>query len=342
MKGQVKGFTLIEVMVAMVISMLVLTAGTASVVAIMKSTTGVTRRAKLDGESKMLMDFLVSKMQIVGGGAVRPWNAIWLENNCGLERGLPDCEGSDRLTVVYPNIEKECEIIGDDGSETLTIGDVLNPLTGATVCCLVSGDFANEPAMLISPARQTSARQVVLGAADTINCEIPYDKNKAQAIGLGADPPNWTDGSLTVSEVVTYYLDGTELKSFQDVNKNGVLDDGEASVLMDRIYDLQFAFGVDNNPDDGIVDNFRNGTDEWRFNAPIGGGTPLETYTHSDDGPALRQLGIGFLLGVPVRDQPPGIAQIFDGPFRGEYQSDGIYLRTTTSNAYLRNLLLFF
>ena len=340
MKHILKGFSLMEVMVAMVIASLVVTAGTASVIAIMKSTKATTQRSSIDEESKMLMDYLVTRTQTVGGGSVRPWNGLWVENNCAARNGLPDCNGSDRLSVVMPDLDNECLVTNGAVSpaDTLTIDSSLG------TCC-IDATFENKAAILVKDDGR-SFRQVWLDNFNPGSCTIDYDQGSSQLSTFGVDPGDWNNAALYLAQVTTYFLDETNLRIYRDSDGDGTYEPNlldsttgvplETGELMVDIYDLQFALGLDNNPEDGNIIDTDSNSDEWTYNAAG------EVYDVTTDGSSLRFLSIGFMIGVPVRDQPPNQLRIFDGPVRTQYQADGIYLHPATSKAYLRNLLLFF
>lgn len=342
MRRVVFGFSMMEVMVSMVIASLVVTAGTASVIAIMKSTNATTRRSSVDEESKMLMDYLVSNTQNVGGGSVRPWNGLWVENDCSARNGLPDCNGSDRLSTVMPNLDEECTV----QNGTVGINGTLQFSTSGA-CCLTN-DFNNTAAILVKSDGRYS-RQVWLDNLDLGNCTVDYNQNTAQLAAFGVDPPGtWNNATLNTAEVTTYFLDIDQmLRIFRDSNGNGIYEPAlltstspqtpiETGELMADIYDFQLALGVDNNPEDGTLQDLNSTTDEWIYN------TTGEVYNLATDGESLRFLSIGFMLGVAVQNQPPNQLKLFDGPLRTEFKADGIYLHPASSQSYLRNLLLFF
>jgi Tfp pilus assembly protein PilE len=318
-----RGFSLLEVMVSIGVMMLLAEAVAVAYVNMM----GQSKRSKvhstLDDQLKYLGNYFTYRLQGVGGGAVRPWAAVWVEDNCGARSVFPGCVGSDRITTATSDpVLSECAIVGTAGPSTLQIdasaGCCLTAAFGSRQAVLSNGDFFS---------------QQYLTNVQTGPCTV--DVAPGVAIGGINSPPGafngWIGGRLTVVDVGTIYLDmaTNELREFKDLNFNGVIDPGEESVLANQVYDLQFALGYDANPRDGRITNNGDDTDEWLYNSNgvnegfgIGG---LTGAVPSD----LRMIEVGLLMG----DQQPGLGTgpiaVLNGPARmiPGYQMSKSYVR---------------
>ena len=72
-----KGFTMLETLIAGVIGVMVLTTATMSILAIINSLNLQTTRISLDEESKLIADYMMSRIQSAGNENIRPWAVVY-------------------------------------------------------------------------------------------------------------------------------------------------------------------------------------------------------------------------------------------------------------------------
>ena len=93
-----RAFTLLELMVATTIALLVVSAATSAIFLIVRSLNQSGQSSAADSEAQIIAEYLVSQLQGVGGGAVRPWMAVVIDNNNG-------SDSSDKLTFADVPVE---------------------------------------------------------------------------------------------------------------------------------------------------------------------------------------------------------------------------------------------
>ncbi|MEW5852165.1 MAG: prepilin-type N-terminal cleavage/methylation domain-containing protein [Myxococcota bacterium] len=326
-----RGFTLIELVIALAASLTILEVSSHLIVQMTTDIKAVESRASADVDAKLLVDFLVRTVQPVGGGNVRPWYAVWIEDDCAPRAGLPDCQDSDRLTVLTLDssfVAPECGV---------TAGGVNGPLT-TTAGCLVAG-MVNKHAVLTNSAGQH--RSVVITAINSPGADQATFVT-GQAAGLDQLPGSWAGATLTMVTVATYYWDSAthELKRWVDADADNTADAAEITVLADRVHDLQFAYGFDMiNPADGRVSDTNSGTDEWQFNSTsdtLSSGL-LQVGTDIAARSDLRLVAVGIMVGAPS-PKLESTASLLNGPLRSV---QNVHLRAARSLAYTRNLFIF-
>ena len=227
-------------------------------------------QASLNQDTILLIQYLRNQVMFAGGGSVRPWMGIWVENNCARRSVYPNCGGSDRLTVVsLRNPPEECSITSQVNPTTFQIA-----FSSPGVCCLtpsVAGEinFANQQVMLTLSGYYT---QRFVTNVDPVACQVTLQPGlQAGGNDSTGGTANWTGGMMSLVNVETIYMDPTSstLNLFVDANNNGTVDAGELTVIADQVYDLQFALGYAANPPNGNVTTTANGVgDEWLYNAP--------------------------------------------------------------------------
>jgi hypothetical protein len=80
-----RAFSMLEVMVATTLSIVVIAAATTAIIVIIRSLNQTGQSSSADTEAQLVSEYLVAQLQSVGGGAVRPWMAVVIENNSGVE-----------------------------------------------------------------------------------------------------------------------------------------------------------------------------------------------------------------------------------------------------------------
>jgi Tfp pilus assembly protein PilE len=328
-----QGFSTLELMVSMLIMVSLIQALSAGYIHVFSQAKKSKVRSGLDEQLKFLGDYFTYRMQGVGGGAVRPWASVWVEDNCAARASFPDCAGSDRVTLVTSDATvPECTIVGVVSATTLQIDAPFG------TCCLTAA-FGNRQAVVSNGDYYS---QQFLTNVQTVACTV--DLAPGQGFGGLNNPPvapaTWVGGSLSVVDVATLYLDSTstELREFRDLNNNGTIDAGEQTVLADQVYDLQFALGYDSNPRDGRITDTASDTDEWLFNSNgpneafgLGG---LTGALPSD----LRMVSVGLILGEQGPGPGSGQVSVLNGPLRAQ---PGIQLSRSLTKFRFRNIGVF-
>lgn len=281
-------------------------------------------------------------LQVSGGGPLRPWHAIKVENNCGPSDVLPGCDESDRITIAQ---------IGRDGSgsafPTCTLsGAGYDPATGhvsvdnSSGCCL-QPIFANQGMAMLSGSATVRYRYITKVDMNACTLETE-DFRQAQLLTNAPADEEFLNGTMVVVGVSTYYLDQQNhtLMSYSSSDNNTVINEGEAKVVERDIFDFQISLGYDVGPSrDGLFWNRENATDEWLYNATddIWGKQGLANALDSD----LRMIYVGLTAGSQDnrRNATSSHAGIFDGPAR---QVPGWTLFNVTRKVSLRNNLVFY
>ncbi len=315
-----RGFTLLEMMAALAISGIIAAASMTAFIGISHATRRVEQQAHADAEAKQLVDYLMGSVQQAGGGLVRPWMGIAIDDNCTTSltvagQTLPACDGSDRLHIATPDPDgNQCTIVSVSGSTITSTG------TGAT-CCLNATDFEKKPLLIMAGDSTASAgewRTDFCDVVDTTACTCTLKGDSAYQTA-GAGTADFSGGVMTAGNTLSFFLDPP----------SGVLemlsseDDGTPAIseLADHVGDLQVELGFDTTGDQ-VVDLEQPG------------------YA-SVDRTLLRMIHVGIIASVPVPvRETRSSAQLFDGPVRSA--THGRYFHAISTRATLRNLNLFY
>lgn len=331
--GNLRGFTLVEVLLSLGITSFLLLVTVSLGVDLSRSRFDMINKGSLAQDALLLSSYFTSHLQAIGGGSVRPWMSVWVENNTCAARGVfPACNGSDRLTTVTTTSNYACTVLSQVSSDTLEFQ------VNAGVCCL-STATANTPAML---TLGSSYAQIRLETIDLGACRATY--SAGQAAGNNSLPAvaNWGTGVMTSVSISTFFLDTAthQLQRFVDGNDNGTAEPGELSTLVDQIYDLQVAIGYDRDLNGRLVDD-GSGADEWLYNSlPVENPDDMTDAIISSRWDRMRMIQVGIATGTANGrpDVTPVSVQIFDG---ASVAVPGWELIASTCKARPRNALLF-
>jgi prepilin-type N-terminal cleavage/methylation domain-containing protein len=331
---KIQGFTLVETMIAMGLMSLVALGASKLFITGISQLHRVQVRASLNDEAKTLGSYLISRVQGVGGGVVRPWAGIWVEDACGVRNGLPDCSGSDRLSLATADATlPECQVQSINASNHV----IVNLVSG--ICCMTAA-YANRQAVVT--AGITYHVQYFVTNVDTAGCSADLVPGQAFG-GLNSPPPalsGWNNGGLTIAQVSTFYVDMSThyLNEYQDLDNNGAIDPGEVNPVSDRVADLQLALAYDSNPTDGQVPITYDTADEWLYDA-TGAGEALGSGGLVNAKPSLlRMAAVGVVMAQVNQKAAKGGAFALNGPMRS---NPGWQYRNSLSFARFRNLDLF-
>lgn len=354
-----RGFNLLELAVASALAGIIAIAAVGAFASLNRQIVRMQHETLASDNAKTLVDFLVSDLQAIGGGSVRPWAALWVEDGedtvadgrCG-SFGCSPGDVSDRIS--YATVVA--------GSPTCPISAV----TGATVqstgvaaaCCLqqlvdaASFDIV-APKLHAVLTRGNASRHVVLTALNAATCEMSMqDGPLTGANNVDADDlidsqdssvtsVDFTGGSISGVEVTTVYLDEATHTLYSAEERSGFNGSNvtidpltERKRLASDVYDLQVQLGFDGNPGDGRLVDTNNTADEWLYNTS---GDTLPAAIRLLD---LRMVAVGVVVGVNVRDQGyQSSAQVVGGPSRS---AAGVHMRGGMGKAALRNIFVFF
>ncbi len=333
------GFTLIEVLISVAIcAVLVLIAAGLHVGSLDVYHRSV-NRSTLAEDVLLLVDYVRGELMGVGGGSVRGWMGIWVEDGCGPRSIFPACGGADRVTLSTLTIPvQECSIVGMVTPTTLQI-----IFSSPGVCCL-KPQAAGEVSYVGKPVMVTLNdfySQRFVTAVDLVACTMGVVPGQAAGGDQTGGTADWSGGMVSMMQVETLYLNRAQntLQRFVDLNNNGVADLGEDQVVADQIFDFQIALGYDFKPADGRVTATANGVnDEWLYNAPgvaeaLGAGFFVPPPARS----ALLLAQVGITSGV---SDPAGLVlgSLLNGPPRNV---PGWALRSGTAIVGLRNTYIF-
>lgn len=343
-----RGFSLLEVAVASAMAGIIATAAIAAFAQINRQLTRFQLESRVTDDAKTLVDLLVSDLQAVGGGPVRPWMALLVEDGGSAafnSRAANFDQGggarSDRVTyaTLIPEAP-QCTIQAIAGS-TGKSGTITGEGADFT-CCLgqlvaragILGGRANTYAIVDQRWRQLSLTSITLN-----NCTASWIEGPLSILD---DPPpggdaSFVDGAVVAVKIKTVYHHpgDNELRLFEEAGSfNGMdvsLDPGEVTRLASDVFDFQVQLGYDTEPDGRILDN-RSSADEWLYNT-VGESTAFRIAD-------IRMVGIGTVIGVGVVDDSyQSTAQVLGGPV---ITLKRFHLRGAMGRAALRNIFVFF
>ncbi|MDP2342182.1 MAG: prepilin-type N-terminal cleavage/methylation domain-containing protein [Deltaproteobacteria bacterium] len=353
------GFSLLEVAVASAIAGIVAAAALSSFAVLNRQLVRLQAETSASDDAKTLVDFLVSDLQAVGGGAVRPWMAMQVDN--GADTGFIDrcpnfgqtiCGPADRVTygLLVPTKNSVCRIAAiDDGTKTIG-GDGAGANCCLSLMMLRAGFDSRAPPTsglptLLDLKLHTVAvsptgfhRQLSLENVDPITCTAKFSAGPLAGVDDPGVIAQFVNGTVSAVRVRTLYVDESrhELLSFEDKRGfNGadvLVDADEVSKVASHVHDFQVQLGYDSDGvTPGIIVDRSSNTDEWQFNAAADGAFPPN---------ALRMTGVGIIVGVNVKDPSySSSAQVIGGDPKSV---SGIHLRGAMGKAALRNIFVFF
>lgn len=316
-----RGFTLVELMIVVALSSVVLALALSTLTNMTREMRRVESTTAATDEAKRLGDWLSTRLISTGGGLVRPWAAIAVENAWG-------ASGSDRLTfAVAEDLDHQCSVESVSGDEVV--------LQTSGTCC-VDASIIGTQALLISSATDTDPYRILRQITDVDEAACTAELG-GSATPVDADAPDdsdWEGGVLAVVRAQRIWLDeGTRiLKVDEDQDLDGTW---ETRIAADRIFDLQLALGYDAPLWDWRLADTASTGDEWLFNAAgdafASVGQGLAKARSCD----LRMIRIGVLVGAPDPTGMPAAAlSLLDGP---ERQETGWILRDHLGTTGLRN-----
>ncbi|HEY1100394.1 MAG TPA: hypothetical protein VGF99_15755, partial [Myxococcota bacterium] len=303
----------------------------------------VEREATVSDNAKSVVDLLVTRMQGIGGGSIRPWMAVWVENGSatpGVRDAFfarPGTVASDRLTyaVLVPEAPT-CAITA------ATATTVTSPTTGG--CCLqqmftpIAGLDPETPSQItVFVTNGERHRQLVLNPPTLATCTSTVSAGPLSAVDTvtTAQAALLSGGSVSRARIKTLYLNSSnELREFERFGTFPVkptLEAGDSTLVSSDVFDLEFQLGYDTSADGRITDN-GSSTDEWLYNnnADVASGFSAST---------LRMVGVGVVVGTRTPEATRvHTARVAGGELIG---SRYVFMRSAAGRAALRNLFVF-
>jgi hypothetical protein len=308
-----RGFTVLEVLTATTLAIITMTCSMAAAVSIYRRFVSFANATAAADEAARLSEVLMVQLEQVGGGGVRPWNAVVVDDNAGASCAAlaigavsaPACGGSDRVHLLSLETSiPQCSITAFDGT-TVKAGT-------ASSCCLTA---AHQTDLVLAAANGAwRARRCVGFTAATCGCTLMptaagYERLPATA------PTAFVGGVLAVGVPESYFVDATGvLHGAMDANGDGIVEDLR---LAERVADLQLELGLDADGD-GTPEVF----------APTYG---------ANDPTTLRSLRVGVL--VRGLSHQKSSARLFNGPLRTA-TTPSVFKRAVRS-APMRNVGIF-
>lgn len=331
-----RGFSLLELMVSIGIMSIVFSFASQQVVMINKLSRKIENKVQTHEDATLTTQYLANQLREAGGANLRPYMAIWLEDNCAGRDGLPSCDGSDRVTLnQVDNSIDACPVTIAENPARLHFNNVNSR------CC--SSDVHNKQIVVIKDSAFSYYYvKTVHENAPTNECWI--DVEEGQSYGLNNINPmpaftGWSNSTMLLVDAKTIFVDREtkELKLFTDLNNNQEPEEDEIILLSDQITDMQVILGYDAAPQNGTIDNTNDENDEWLYNystvnEALGAGG-LTDATVQD----LRMAGIG-VISESFLSNANGSAQLFNGPNR---ENANAQMEVMQTRIYFRSTLIF-
>lgn len=365
-----RGFTLMELMVAMAMAVAIGTAAVMGGVQIQRSMAATRQHVVVWDEAKRVEEALLTVLQESGGSPLTPAQAIEVEQNtCPTNGVIPACNGQDRVTVT--NVQRTfqeppactfcpqkplialtpCTVMGNTGAVLQIATD-----TAGLCSCL----FPGNPAALPPTPAGTGAgdderspyerRKALLVRSDgSAVVELSLQETRAGCRvnvppGFGNPTPpvlaTFLPGTLVPVTRHVYFTaadpatpGGLQIQVWRD-GRQGLdppNDTPEANEI-ELFADRVYAFQIARGLDYGAdgTVNDTNSTGDDWFGNAVGDPDPPDTDDH-----LLRMLGVGIIVGARSDRFSNQTRRIYDSAL---VNVPGVYLVETQSKVALRNL----
>jgi type II secretory pathway pseudopilin PulG len=340
-----RAFSLIELAVASAMAGIISIAAIGAFAGLNRQLVLLQSESVASDNAKSLIDLMVSDLQGVGGGPIRPWMALWVEDGATPSTRTDTFAPPLPATGVRPDRVTFASLIANAPTCRVTAinGNSVASTGTGTSCCLstllANGNIRGRPdkahAYVLAGARH---RQISLSELEPTTCTAKWAAGPLAPIDVNPEGiGHFVDGTIVAARIKTVFLTRTrDLMEFEEKDGfdggNVTLSRGEVSRIASDVYDFQVQLGFDLELDGRITDT-GSATDEWLFNAA--------TDTASSFAPeAIRMVGVGVVVGVPLTDPDyQSSAQIVGGT---TIRGSRLYLRGAMGKAALRNLFIFF
>ena len=305
-----RGVSLIELLIATFIGITVCGMVAGALQEMSRVSLRLQERNRAEEEARSLGEYLLSRVRLAGGLALRPHHALAVVNST---------QGPDQLLIATPrSMNMSCSIVGvQETAGSFSVDIAIENSDGIDICCLTDA-FASATVALLSNDDDGQAhwRYGIATNVDTTTCHL--NLSDADVAPLEASPTDasvFVGGTLLAVVLQIFSVDELTHRLILSADGNG---DGsrESTVIADRVLDLQVALGYDVPSWDWVIDDTSDTNDEWLYNAPgdVLGQDPDQRLGRAgrDD---LRMAWIGVTIGVPLtHDESLASHQLLDGP----------------------------
>lgn len=310
-----RGFTLVEMMMSMALMMVLASAIFSLSVQVMQVGATSEIRSEVGRDALKIMDFFSSRIQIAGGQSIPIHGAILIENDCSGKAQMPNCKGSDRITIFYaknPPLEQRVLSLTATTVRFATYLDT-SIVPNVWVCPLTNS--WRDQGLVLSQGSAVIYRYVT--GVDLANCQLNIKNLTAHGIDYDPNLVNWSGSIATVSDYASYFLkeDTHEIFQASDFNGNGYIEGTEFTLVAAGIFDFQIAAGYDMGSG-RVVTASDQRLDGWMFDFPAA--LDRDWGLKSSYFDRLTSLRVGIASGVEksVGTQKELSQRLFDGPPR--------------------------
>jgi len=345
MKASTRGFTVIELCMALVSMAVLIMVASQILLSGLRDFYFYENQMNLSDRIILVSRLIENEFTMSGGNFLPPWLSMQVENNCTTRIGLPDCAGSDRLSIATSLYDP----ISFAFFPTLSVNtfDTVNKkisisFSPPALPCPIVATQQNQH-VLMTNATTTEVYSLWTTNVDLVNCTFTVESDVQGNILNSANfaTTNYALGALSFVRIRSYYLDtiAHQLKYLEKTTNSATLDPADIHNLIYNVYDFQLALGYDTAPQDGQVDDSGTNIDEVLYNAP---GDSIATLGGVGAGPSdLRQLFVAFVLGEPVKGNTafvPKTFKNFDGPV---VQAPHVNLQGLERKVFFRNSMTY-
>lgn len=354
-----RAYSLIELALSMAIASIVATAAIGTFAIVNRQVVQLRTESAVETKLQRMLGGLVGDLQEVGGGAIRPWQALFVRPGDAASNGA---DGILALTADLEHFGVACPVVSYDGT-VLTAGTVPSFPPDPPHCCLNDGFVQGRFAVVTLGADSVV---VGIGSAALPGCTVnalpllaPQRSDTSHEFELGT--MTIVDAKWIALDTAKHELNAHMLRCDSIVaDPAGSLPpsvplatiDGTKRTLAHDVYDFQVANGYDMDLDGSVTENVGGASDEWLGNAgsEIGMEDWLGDELSETAGGFLasryRMVEIGLVVGLKskitkVRDA----TSILDGPAftdaSATHSSKGLYLRAGKARVLLRNTGLY-
>lgn len=332
-----QGYSLIELVVTLGITAILLVLSMQIVTDQQKLGRSLEEKVSISVEAQRLSLRLGKIFESAGGQGLFPWQSIFVENNCAARWVFPDCQGSDRITLMTSKIKTDNSLYlsYSVNSYDVATGDILLDSTKISDCSTL-GFFVNEAVVIFLSTGELVTRKVTNFDPATCVLKSVVHTQSAQLTTAPANP--MTNSTLNIIKVMTFFYDRTNKKIFVfiDYNNDAVMDSNEISSEFTDVYDFQVALGCDFAPRDGAISDgaYSPTTDEWLYNlageAWGAGDFNLAVVKKSD----LKMIRLSLIRATYSSTTIPGSWKVLDGP---AVSGNNLVFRPVTRDVIFRN-----
>jgi prepilin-type N-terminal cleavage/methylation domain-containing protein len=284
-----RGFSMLELAVTLAIAGFISAAAVTATVSIQRSFTAARVRLDQTNDARLVMEHVLDRVRMAGGGRVRPWQAVAVTCAADAFHQLPGCTaGQRRLNLLELEIEGQ----GTIGSPSNEGGGTFNfPIVAPGGVCPITaanGYDRPTPVVIVPPESMLEALGgpvwVAAQCTPTTGCGCRMDKISRGGVTIlptGTASSSFVGGTVSRGHVSTYFVDSEKstlmlLQDFDDSSQ------AARTSLAPDVVAFDVRFGYDENNDGEI--------DQYALN-PVAGKMRL-----------LRMVKVGVAVGRASKD----------------------------------------